>query len=163
VRPVRPDEFEAAGEVVFRAYDALGSSATSHGYGQELRDVAKRVSGSEVYVAVGQDDVVVGCVTFVPDVSSPWAEGLEPGESAIRMLGVDPAAQGLGAGRALLETCLARARELGSEAVFLHSTQMMQVAQKMYASAGFVRQPARDWYPVPDFLLVAYRLELHAP
>ncbi len=39
----------------------------------------------------------VGCVTFVPDASSPWAELLESSEAGIRMLAVDPQAQRRGA------------------------------------------------------------------
>jgi ribosomal protein S18 acetylase RimI-like enzyme len=161
VRPVEPDEYEAAGAVVVHAYEALGNEMTSFGYADELRDVAHRVTGSEVIVAL-QDGTLVGCVTFVPDMTSPWAEGVAEGESAVRMLGVDPQAQGRGAGRALLQACIDRAAELGSEAVFLHSTKQMEVAQQMYLRTGFVRVPDRDWFPLPDFLLMAFRLDLTA-
>ncbi|MGH9169410.1 MAG: GNAT family N-acetyltransferase [Acidimicrobiales bacterium] len=161
IRQVRPDEYEAAGEVVVAAYEALDGDSATGGYADELRDVAHRVTGSEVIVAVhgGQ---VIGCVTFVPDTASPWAEGLEEGESAVRMLGVHPQSQRLGAGKALLDACVSRAVARGSQYLFLHSTPWMTTAQKMYTRAGFVRVPERDWLPVPEVPLLAFRLALAA-
>ena len=59
-----------------------------------LADVGRRAGETEVLVAVGPE--LLGCVTFVPDNSSPWAELLGPGEAGVRMLAVDPSAQGRG-------------------------------------------------------------------
>src|SRR5262249_43550579 len=133
----------------------------SDGYARELADVQRRAGEAEVLVAV--DDRLVGCVTFVPDPTSPWAESIEDDEAAIRMLGVDPSAQGRGVGRALLGACLDRARQLGRAAVFLHSAPWMQRAHRLYGGAGFVRVPARDWTPVPEVPLLAFRRDLTEP
>jgi ribosomal protein S18 acetylase RimI-like enzyme len=106
------------------------------------------------------DEAPVGCVTFVPDTSSPWAELLESSEAGIRMLAVDPQAQRRGAGRALLEACIARAGELRRTAVVLHTTPWMTSAHRLYETAGFERLPDRDWAPVAGVHLLAYRLVL---
>jgi len=134
----------------------------SAGYAAELADVARRAAEAEVLVAVDGDRsaTILGCVTFVPDASSPWAELVEPDEAAIRMLGVDPVVQGRGVGQALLDACLVRARRLGRAAVFLHSTPWMTTAHRLYERAGFVRVPERDWRPVPAVPLLAFRLAL---
>jgi GNAT superfamily N-acetyltransferase len=161
VRDVTPDEYARAGAVVLAAYRALPGAHMSDGYATQLADVGRRATEAEVLVAV--DPGLIGCVTFVPDAGSPWAELVEENESAIRMLAVDPPAQGRGVGRALLETCLERARWLGRDAVFLHSTPWMHAAHHLYATAGFVRVPARDWTPVPDVPLLAFRLDLTGP
>ncbi len=172
VRPVRADEYEGAGAVVVAAYRALPGEHMSAGYAAELADVARRAGEAEVLVAVavpvagagagGREGAggILGCVTFVPDASSPWAELVEPDEAAIRMLGVDPGAQGRGVGQALLDACLERARQLGRAAVFLHSTPWMTTAHRLYEQAGFVRVPERDWRPVPTVPLLAFRLAL---
>lgn len=160
IRPVLPSEYGPAGRVVVEAYRALPGGHMTDGYAAELADVARRVAGAEVLVAVDDDGAVVGCVTFVPDASSPWAELVEDGEAAIRMLGVDPRAQGGGVGQALLDACLERARQLGRRAVFLHSTPWMPAAHHLYRKAGFVRVPERDWQPVPEVPLLAFRLTL---
>jgi hypothetical protein len=38
----------------------------------------------------------------------------------------------------------------------------MTRAHALYESLGFVRDPGRDWRPVPDIALVAYRLDLNS-
>lgn len=162
VRAVRPDEYERAGQVVVAAYRALPGEHMTAGYAAELADVAHRAGEAEVLVAVEAegDGAILGCVTFVPDSTSPWAEFVEADEAAIRMLGVDPAAQGRGVGQALLDACLSRAGELGRGAVFLHSTPWMTAAHRLYERAGFVRVPDRDWRPLPTVPLLAFRLPL---
>src|SRR5215471_14800681 len=99
VRAIRPSEYPEAGAIVVAAYRALPGAHLSNGYARDLADIGRRATEAEVLVAV--DGRVLGCVTFVPDAASPWAEMLEGNEAAIRMLGVDPAVQKRGAGRAL--------------------------------------------------------------
>ena len=134
----------------------------SPGYAALLADVARRCREAEVLVA-DDDGSLVGCVTFVPDASSPWAELLGEGESGVRMLAVRPDAQGRGTGRCLLAACVDRARQLGSQALLLHTTPWMTTAHCLYLSSGFVRFEDRDWLPVPDVPLMAFRLELRPP
>lgn len=155
---MRPDEFEETGRVIVAAYEALAGGHMTEEYAEELSSVRRRATGAEVLVAV--TDHVLGSVTLVPDAASPWAELLEDGEAGIRMLAVLPAAQGQGIGKALLEACVARARELGRAAIILHTTPWMTTAQKMYEQEGFERLPDRDWLPVPEVPLLAYRLGL---
>jgi ribosomal protein S18 acetylase RimI-like enzyme len=160
IRPVRPEEVERAGAVVVAAYEALPDHHMTGGYAAELADVARRSVEAEVLVAVTEGGDIVGCVTFVPDASSPWAELVEEGESAIRMLGVIPAGQGRGVGHALLDACIQRARAAGSDSLFLHSTPWMEAAHRLYLRAGFVRIPERDWRPFPEVPLLAFCLAL---
>jgi ribosomal protein S18 acetylase RimI-like enzyme len=103
---------------------------------------------------------VLGCVTFVPDATSPWAELLEDGEAGIRMLAVLPTAQRGGTGRALVDACVDRARQAGRSALLLHTTPWMAAAHRLYERVGFERLPERDWTPVPEVPLLAYRLLL---
>jgi ribosomal protein S18 acetylase RimI-like enzyme len=78
------------------------------------------------------------------------------------MLGVDPAARKKGVGRALVQETIDRARRAGKHSVLLRTTPLMQVAQAMYRSMGFERDPALDeHYPQVD--LIGYRLELGSP
>ena len=144
--------------MIVAAYEAIPGGHMTDDYADELSAVARRAAGAEVLVAV--TDHVLGSVTFVPDASSPWAELLEDDEAGIRMLAVLPAAQGRGVGRLLLDACVDRARALGRRAIMLHTTPWMTTAQRMYERAGFVRFEERDWLPVPEVPLLAYRLEL---
>src|SRR5581483_52608 len=162
VRVVREHEVDEAGDVVLAAYRGIeGAPALSHGYGDELRAVGARTKGAVVLVAVGEGSIV-GCVTLVVDVASPWAEDLRAGEAGIRMLGVAPSGQRQGVGRRLVDACVAEARARGKRAVFLHSTPWMPAAHRLYESMGFDRVPERDALPVPDVPLLAFRLDIGA-
>ena len=158
IRPVRPDEYETAGALVESAYRELLQDALGDGYADHIRNVRWRAERSDVYVAASNERLL-GCVTYVADISSPLAEGLLAGEAEIRMLAVDPDSQGLGVGRALAAHCIELARQQGAVAVFLHSTAEMQIAHHIYQSLGFVRTPQRDDEPEPGVLLLGFRLE----
>jgi ribosomal protein S18 acetylase RimI-like enzyme len=166
VRPVRPDEHEEAGALVVAAYRALPGEHLSDDYAALLADVHRRSAEAEVLVAPGAGaegrQRVLGCVTFVPDSASPWSELIEDGESGIRMLAVHPDAQRQGIGRALVDACIARAAALDRLRVVLHTTPWMTAAHHLYEAVGFTRFPERDFAPVPEVPLLAYRLELGA-
>jgi GNAT superfamily N-acetyltransferase len=151
----------ALGRMVVEAYVRLPGHVEEPDYARELADVATRAGLAHTAVlAAFEDDVPLGCATYASSPASPMAEGLEDGEAGFRMLGVDPAAQGRGAGRALVVACIERAAGEGRGALCLHSTPWMRTAHRLYESLGFVRDPQRDWTPVPGIDLVAYRLAL---
>jgi ribosomal protein S18 acetylase RimI-like enzyme len=163
VREARPDEHERLGEIVVDAYRALGA-LEGGGYVAELRDVARRAREAAVLAAIdGTTGVPIGCVTYVPGPESPWAELLEPGEAGVRMLAVDPGAEGRGAGTALVRACVARAQADGMRRLVLHSRPIMTRAQQIYGRVGFRRDETRDWEPVPGILLLAFALDLEPP
>ena len=56
----------------------------------------------------------------------------------MRLFVVDPAARGLGIGKALAEACIARARDGGVAVFALHTSNIMQVALSMYERMGFI-------------------------
>ncbi len=158
VRPARPEELPAAGELVVAAYLADGVVPPGDPYLDDLRDATDRARDSVVLVAV-DGDALVGTVTWCPAGSSHReVAGDEEGE--FRSLGVAPAARGRGVGELLVRACLRHAAEEGYRAVALSSAEWMTAAHRLYARLGFVRAPERDWRPVPDVQLLAYRLEL---
>jgi putative acetyltransferase len=74
-------------------------------------------------------DDAIGCVALRP---------LPGGIGEVKRMYVDPAWRGRGVGRALLETLIARAREMGYQAVRLGTVAEMTAARALYASLGFV-------------------------
>jgi ribosomal protein S18 acetylase RimI-like enzyme len=85
-----------------------------------------------------QDGVVIGAVVHVGP-GRPRAAFFPPEWSLIRMLVVDPARRGQGAGRMLVAACLRLAQEVGAPAVGLHTSPIMAPAPRMYEELGFVR------------------------
>ena len=157
VRRIRPDELERAGDVCVAAYDPLLTGAEDD-YRERLHDVATRDAQAEVWVAV-LADVVVGVVTYCPP-GSPWREIGREHEGEFRMLAVDPAAQGTGAGTALARLCEERSREDGATGMALSSLATMHAAHRIYTRLGYEREPARDWSPVAGVELLAFSKSL---
>ncbi|MGH8840005.1 MAG: GNAT family N-acetyltransferase [Jiangellaceae bacterium] len=160
VRAARSDELAEAGAVTLAAYRAVGMAVG--GYADELGDTASRAAAAELLVAVEStrsDHRVLGTVTFCP-ADSRYRELARADEAEFRMLAVRPDAQGRGIGRALAEACVDRARAQGFRALVLSTPAGAAVPHRLYESMGFVREPARDWSPVPGVDLIAYSLAL---
>jgi len=161
IRPVRPAEFDALGELTVAAYRLVsGEGPHLDQYYHLLRNVARRASTSRVMVAADPGGVLLGGVTYVSGPADPYSEDLREGEAGIRMLAVDPAMQGHGVGRALVEWCVERARLDGRRRMMLHTTESMPAAVRLYERMGFLRAPDRDFSPVPGVDLIAYLFEL---
>jgi GNAT superfamily N-acetyltransferase len=160
VRAARSDELAEASAVTLAAYRAVGMAVG--GYADELGDTASRAAAAELLVAVestGSDHRVLGTVTFCPP-GSRYRELARADEAEFRMLAVRPDAQGRGIGRALTEACVDRAGAQGFRALVLSTPAGAAVPHRLYESMGFVREPARDWSPVPGVDLIAYSLAL---
>jgi ribosomal protein S18 acetylase RimI-like enzyme len=161
IRPIRPEEFEALGELIVAAYRQVSVRlASEDAYYRQLRDVATRARTSCVLVATTPDGRLLGGVTYVSGPDDPYSEELAEGEAGMRMLAVDPLGQGRGVGRALAQACLDRAREAGRRRLVLHTGHWMPAAVHLYESMGFERVPELDFTPVPGVNLLAYAFEL---
>ena len=163
IRPIRPDEYRALGELTVAAYHAIpGHMPDQDSYDVQLRDVARRAETSCVRVAVTPAGELLGGVTYVSGPDDPYSEELREGEAGIRMLAVDPAHQGRGIGHALTDWCLARARADGRRRLVLHTSTSMPAAVRLYERMGFERVPELDFVPVPGVDLIAYTFDLTA-
>jgi GNAT superfamily N-acetyltransferase len=159
-RVTTDDDLDALGQLVVQSYVALPGSPVERDYELELVDVATRVEQAVVFGAF-DGERPIGCVTYVADASSAYAEDLVDGESSFRMLAVDAAARGRGVGEALTLRCIDEARQHGSTAVFIHSGTWMPTAHRLYGRLGFERVPHRDWhFDDPPFTLLGFRLAL---
>jgi ribosomal protein S18 acetylase RimI-like enzyme len=158
VREVAPHELDPLGELTVAAYREVGE--TDEPYYAELRDVASRAARVPVLVAVDTvDGRLLGGMTYVPG-PGPFAEGDFGDAATFRMLAVDPAARGRGAGRALVEAAIARARADGRPSIGIFTRPFMAAAQALYESLGFEREPGLAWEFEPGERLLAYRLRL---
>jgi ribosomal protein S18 acetylase RimI-like enzyme len=161
IRSVRPEEYETLAELTVAAYHGVGYEMPHQdAYDVQLRDVVTRARTSCVLIAATVAGEVLGGVTYVCGPEDPYSEGLREGEAGIRMLAVDPAAQGRGVGRALTRACLDRARSTGRRRVVLHTGTWMPAAMHLYESMGFHRVPEIDFTPVPGVDLIAYAFDL---
>ena len=157
IRPILPSDYPAVGRITLDAYERNRDDLDDE-YRQELQDVAARAGVCTVLVAVGRDGTLLGGVTYVPGPDNPMSELEKDGEAGIRMRAVDPAAQGLGVGRALTLACLERARREGRSGMALYTRPANIPSQRLYESLGFVRDEGRDWQYARGRWLWAFQL-----
>jgi ribosomal protein S18 acetylase RimI-like enzyme len=159
---VRAGELDAAGALMVAAYAEYRPPDPPpmwDAYEQEIRDVRSRLADSTLIVAEDAGRLV-GAVTYYGDGTKEPHGRWPHGCAVFRLLAVHPEARGRGIGRLLTNECVSRARAAGRTAMCLHTTTLMSVAQAMYERMSFVRMPAHDFYPVPEFQVMAYRLPL---
>ncbi len=157
VREAAPAEYDTIGELTVAAYRVYAETREDSEYVDELRDVAGRARTCPIYVALDPaTGKVIGGATYVPGPGNPLSELEREGEAGIRMLAVAPEAQGRGAGTALVEALIARARADGRRGMALYTLAAMTTAHRVYERYGFRRDPARDWQVDPRLLLLAY-------
>lgn len=66
-------------------------------------------------------------------------------EAELHLLGVSSECRRMGIGRALVSAAMSRAREGGFAGMLLWTQPNMAAAHRLYESAGFVRQPMKDF------------------
>lgn len=160
IEPVTEALYGPLGELTVAAYSGLPGRPTSDHYAAMLRDVASRAADAEVLVALDDDGSLLGGVTYVGDSSNSWAEFEAEDEAGFRMLAVSPDARGRGAGRALVEACIERARRDGKSRLSLLTTANMASAHRLYERLGFRRTPESDMIVENGLRLRSYVLDL---
>lgn len=143
-RLAQANDFDAVRRITLNAYLSAGHFHQSHPYLRILGDVERRAKFAQVWLAE-VDGRATGTVMLTA-AGQPYTEIARERELEFRMLAVDPSAQGLGVGRAIVAWILDHAQTLNDiDAVVLTSAAYMVPAHRLYESLGFKRVPDRDW------------------
>ena len=84
-----------------------------------------------------RDGQTLGCVCLV-QARDEATGAIEPGTAQLRLLLVDPAARGLGLGKALSQACETFARQVGYARIRLWTNANLLAARGIYQRAGYV-------------------------
>ena len=136
VRDFRPSDAERVNQVAVAAFEEFSAHYTDW---PAMRGAVARMADlsdhAEIIVAEQEDEIVGAVAYLAPGVRK--SAFFDPAWPVIRLLVVDPAHRGLGAGRALTDACMARARRDTAPVVALHTTPIMNIALPMYLRMGF--------------------------
>ncbi len=125
---------------------------------EDIMNVRSRLNESQLIVAEMRQQLI-GAVTLYLNTHRSEQQRWPRGWAGIRLLGVHPSYRAHGIGRALMKECLRRCRKEGITTVGLHTTEMMDVARRMYERMGFVRVTKFDFYPRPGTVVMAYQYQ----
>ena len=141
IREAVPEDYEELSRLITAAYQEFAESLGDEweGYRDDLADIARRAAqGCQLIAETGGRPV--GTVTYYPPQDDAAADEWWwwPKDFAyLRALGVDPAARGLGVGRALTIACIERARADGAAGIALNTLSFMPAATALYEGLGF--------------------------
>lgn len=162
IRNARPDELDEVSLLLKDAYQQYENFIPPErwkNYLTDIMDVRSRLTESDLIVAE-LDHRLVGAVTLYLNGSLTFPETWPAGWAVVRLLAVHPDYRSLGIGCALMEECISRCRKANIKVIGLHTTEVMDIARKMYEKMGFVRFPQSDFHPAPGITVMAYRLQL---
>ncbi|HVV57446.1 MAG TPA: GNAT family N-acetyltransferase [Gaiellaceae bacterium] len=129
---------------LLREYEAwTGVDLCFQGFEEELAGLPGDYDPTRdgaLLVLDGEDGRLAGCV---------GVRRIDETTCELKRLYLRPSARGGGRGRALLEAAVERARALGYRSMRLDTLPVMDAAQSLYRSRGFVEIPPYRENPVP--------------
>lgn len=135
-------EFEAGDEAAFRDINLewIERYFAVETKDREVLDNPRRYildAGGAILLAV-EGEHVLGVVSLMP---------MEAGSVELAKMGVRPEAQGRGAGRMLVQSAIARAREMRMRRIYIETNSKLMAALSLYRDAGFL--PLKTPVPSP--------------
>lgn len=162
IRDARLEELDKISLLLKEAYqqyeDMLPSDAWDY-YVKDIMNVRSRLDESQLIVAEVNKQLV-GAVTLYLNRHRTEQEVWPKGWAGVRLLAVCPSYRNHGIGHALMKECINRCRKKGVTMIGLHTTEMMDIARRMYKGIGFKRITKFDYYPRPGVVVMAYWLDL---
>ena len=127
-----------------------------------LKDIHNAVDNPNVAktLVAKHDSAIVGSMQlFQSSVQAYDGWEVKIASPIIRMLAVHPDARGLGVAQELLKSGIQYARTLHTSSIYLHTSDAMKKAIKLYEWIGFKRDKTKDLMK-GDLLVKCYRFDL---
>lgn len=160
---LQENEKKDVGCLLVECYSQYQDSYDEHkdwlDYATDLADSVNNPSVDRFLVAKDEEGILGTLQLFVDSESAYNNSDLQIHSPIIRMLAVSPAARGKGIAQALIKESIEYAREKGAKQIYLHSTDKMAQAIRLYEWLGFERDLSKEFYKL-NFLVKCYRLNI---
>ena len=153
IQPVRSADDLGATIRLFEAYAAsLPVDLAYQGFAAELAGLPGNYAppDGDLLLARNGAGAAIGCVALRPMA--------DPGSCEMKRLYVSPQARGLGLGKALVESVIATARQIGYRRMRLDTLPSMAMAIDLYRARGFVPIPPYYDTAPPGTIFLALKL-----
>ncbi len=141
-------ELELVRQLLIESYQEYEEKFEQDRWERYMEELTASVDNEKIdrlYIAKYKDDIVGTMQLFRSAKEAYQVSDLEIDAPIIRFLAVHPRGRGEGTARKLLDKAICYAKKQNAQAVFLHSTELMSQAIKLYIKYGFVREPAKDY------------------
>jgi putative acetyltransferase len=135
IRPIRPDDDPAIAAIIGKVMPEFGAGGAGFAiHDPEVAHMSQAYQGGgAAYFVVELNGTVMGGAGIAA------LEGADDGTCELRKMYFLPPLRGRGAAQALIERCLAFARESGYARCYIETLTGMDAAQALYARNGFRR------------------------
>jgi GNAT superfamily N-acetyltransferase len=147
IRPLTDtDSLEQLTQLLHRSYERLGAMGLNYtAVDQSVDTTAARIQGGHCLLALWNGQLAGTVLAKPTDTRSPCRYFAKPGVATLRQFAVDPAFQGRGIGRALVDRCEAWAREAGFAEMALDTAEPAVHLVQMYLHLGYQPVDAVQW------------------
>ena len=135
IRVITPKDNPAVARIIRTVMPEFGASGPGYSIADPEVDAMYESYSAprSAFYLVSVDGVVVGCGGVAPLI------GGSPDVCELRKMYFLPEARGMGAGRDIMQLCIASARSFGFRNCYLESLSSMHAAHRLYERAGFTR------------------------
>ena len=160
---VQETEKEAIGRLLVEGYsqykDSYANIQDWLNYAYDLTSSVNNPNVEKILVAKDGEEIL-GTLQLYTDSETAYNKPeLEINSPIIRMLAVSPAARGKGIAQALIKESISYARDIGANHIYLHTSDKMSKAIRLYEHLGFKRDISKEFNKL-NFVVKCYRLDI---
>lgn len=163
IEELAPYDKEKAVDVLVSSYEQYQNSYSNvqdyYDYMEYIRASLDNPLIAKVLIAkIGHE--IVGTLQIFSNGTDAYEDlNIPINAPVVRLLGVHPKIRGRGIARKLLEASINYAKVQGANSLYLHTSEKMQDAIRLYERFGFVRSLEYD-YDILDFTVMCYKYDL---
>lgn len=155
-------EKEAVIQLLLESYEQYANDYSTEGWQEYVKNIKASLQNpniDRILVAKSGEKILGSLQLFENAAAAYQVSSIEITNPIIRLLAVSPDARGKGIAQALLKESVRYAKSKGASYLYLHSSDNMKNAVRLYEWFGFKRDESNDFHAV-NVHVKCFRLEL---